>query len=77
MSSDIPSGDNELQGSPFCCFAAEGGRKRGKMAMTWDQYPEINKIEIGQALDFCCRQILHILPEFTDKFQQAYSVDGF
>ena len=45
--------------------------------MTWDQYPEINKIEIGQALDFCCRQILHILPEFTDKFQQAYSVDGF
>ena len=28
-------------------------------------------------VDFACRQILHVLPEFTDKFQQAYSENGF
>lgn len=47
------------------------------MAITLEKYPEINSKEIGQALDFCCQQILHILPEFTYKFQQAYSMNGF
>ena len=47
------------------------------MGKTFEGYPEITKEEINKALDFCNRQILHILPEFTDKFQQAYSVDGF
>ena len=44
---------------------------------TFESYPEIGKEEIQQALDFCNRQILHVLPEFTDRFQQAYSVNGF
>ena len=47
------------------------------MSITLDGYPEISKEEIKQALDFSCRQILHILPEFTDKFQQAYSENNF
>ena len=47
------------------------------MSTTFDNYPEIGREEIRQALEFCCQQILHILPEFTDKFQQAYSEGGF
>ena len=47
------------------------------MAITFEGYPEITKEEIDRALEFCNEQILHILPEFTDKFQQAYSVNGF
>ncbi len=47
------------------------------MAITFDGYPEINEKEIGAAMDFCNRQILHVLPQFTDKFQKAYSEDGF
>ncbi len=37
----------------------------------------ISDIEIQEALSFSCSQILHILPEFTEKFQDKYSVDGF
>lgn len=37
----------------------------------------ISDIEIQEALSFSCSQILHILPEFTEKFQNKYSVDGF
>lgn len=40
-------------------------------------YPEITGEEMKKALDFCNRQILHVLPEFTDKFQKAYSEGGF
>lgn len=47
------------------------------MGVTFEGYPEITEKEMKQALDFCCRQILHVLPEFTDKFQQAYSENGF
>ena len=47
------------------------------MSITFEGYPEITKEEIDKALEFCNKQILHILPEFTDKFQQAYSVNGF
>ena len=41
------------------------------------EYQEISKEEVKQALDFSAAQILKYLPEFTDKFQNAYSVDNF
>lgn len=47
------------------------------MGVTFEGYPGITEKETAEALDFCCRQILHVLPEFTDKFQQAYSENGF
>ncbi|MCM1046127.1 MAG: glycoside hydrolase family 88 protein [Candidatus Gastranaerophilales bacterium] len=47
------------------------------MPITFENYPEITKEEIREALDFCKEQILHILPEFTDKFQKAYSEGNF
>ena len=47
------------------------------MGITFEGYPEISREEIKAALDFSCRQILHVLPEFTDKFQNAYSENGF
>ena len=47
------------------------------MGVTFEGYPEISGEEIKQALDFCNRQSLHVLPDFTDKFQQAYSENGF
>lgn len=40
-------------------------------------YPEIGREEVGKALDFCCGQICRVLPEFTHKFENAYSVNGF
>ena len=40
-------------------------------------YQEISKEQITQALDFVCEQILTNLPKFTDKFQNAYSVNQF
>lgn len=47
------------------------------MEKKFETYPEISSEEIRSALDFACRQNLHVLPEFTDKFQQAYSENGF
>ena len=47
------------------------------MALTLEGYPEITGEEIGKALDFCSRQILHVLPEFTTAFQNAFSENGF
>lgn len=47
------------------------------MGIVFEEYPGISGEEIKCALDFCTRQILHVLPEFTDKFQQAYSEKGF
>ena len=41
------------------------------------EYQEISKEEVKQASDFSAAQILKYLPEFTDKFQNAYSVDNF
>lgn len=40
-------------------------------------YDGISPRQVGEALDFACRQILHYLPEFTDQFQNAYSEGGF
>lgn len=36
--------------------------------ITFENYPEISAQEIRDALNFCNRQILKNLPEFTDKF---------
>lgn len=47
------------------------------MGAILENYPGITGEQIKSALDFCNRQILHVLPEFTDKFQQAYSENGF
>lgn len=54
-----------------------GEEERTEMGITFEGYPEINTEEVNKGLDFCNRQILHVLPEFTDKFQQAYSENGF
>lgn len=43
----------------------------------FEEYLEISEKEIKDALDFCSRQVLRNLPEFTDKFQNAYSEGGF
>lgn len=40
-------------------------------------YPEITLEEIREALDFSCKQIINVLPDFTDKFQNAHSENGF
>lgn len=47
------------------------------MSRSFDTYQEILPEEIEAALDFGEAQILHDLPEFTDKFQKAYSENGF
>ena len=39
--------------------------------------PIITHDEMDQALDFSSNQIINNLPEFTYKFQNAYSEDGF
>lgn len=41
------------------------------------EYPVITGGEIKEALDRCCEQLLKVLPGFTDRFQNAYSVGGF
>ena len=41
------------------------------------EYSKITREEVLQALDFSAEQIKKYLPEFTDKFQNAYSENGF
>lgn len=48
-----------------------------KVRKNWEQMPEITSEEIKTALDTACAQIESCLPEFTDKFQNAYSENGF
>lgn len=43
----------------------------------YDTFPEISDRELKDAMEFCVRQIVTVLPEFTDKFQKAHSVDNF
>lgn len=43
----------------------------------FDKKPLIKENEIKDAMDFAVRQILACLPEFTYKFQNAYSENGF
>ena len=44
---------------------------------SYDKFPEITEKELQEAMEFCVKQIVHVLPEFTEKFQNAYSVDNF
>ncbi len=41
------------------------------------KYTEINAEEIKDALNFCVEQVVANLPEFTEKFQNAYSINNF
>lgn len=50
---------------------------RISMAITLERYPKISADEIKAALDFCSGQILHVLPQFTDVFENAYSENNF
>ena len=47
------------------------------MSISFETYEMISAEEIDCALAFCEAQILRVLPEFTDKFQKAYSENGF
>lgn len=47
------------------------------MKKLFKDMPIINQDEMNQALDFASNQIINNLPEFTYKFQNAYSEDGF
>lgn len=45
--------------------------------MLFETMPVISKEEIKDALDFASNQVIANLPEFTHKFQKAYSENGF
>lgn len=45
--------------------------------MDFSGYAEISQEEIKAALDFSCAQVLGNLGQFTEKFQNAYSVNNF
>lgn len=47
------------------------------MSVLLEQYEKMNQQEMQDALAFSVKQIVTILPEFTDKFQKAYSEEGF
>ena len=40
-------------------------------------HEEIGSAAVAAGLDFACKQILKVLPDFTDMFQPAYSIDNF
>lgn len=43
----------------------------------FEEKPEILDVEVKEALDFCTKQVINNLPEFTHQFQKAYSEEGF
>lgn len=43
----------------------------------FENYPVLSEKDLNDALGFCVQQILTVLPEFTDKFQKAYSENNF
>lgn len=47
------------------------------MSLNFDTYKTISAEEIDAALDFAEAQIVRVLPQFTGKFQKAYSENGF
>jgi len=47
------------------------------MKILFEDMPIISEKEIEEALEFCAGQVERNLPEFTDKFQKAYSEDNF
>ena len=49
----------------------------GEEAMLFENMPVITGEEVECALRFSAEQVVRNLPEFTYKFQKAYSEDGF
>lgn len=47
------------------------------MEKKYKDYKAISEREMKEGLDFAVKQIINILPEFTDRFQPAYSNDNF
>jgi len=47
------------------------------MKKSFDKYTEITNSEIQEGFEFAAKQIISILPDFTDKFQPAYSINNF
>lgn len=47
------------------------------MDILFREKPVITKKEVEEALTFCKDQVLKNLPQFTEKFQNAYSENGF
>lgn len=47
------------------------------MKKSFDKYTEITNSEIEEGFEFATKQIISILPDFTDKFQPAYSINNF
>lgn len=47
------------------------------MKKSFDKYTEITNLEIQEGFEFAAKQIISILPDFTDKFQPAYSINNF
>lgn len=45
--------------------------------VTFNEAKEISSKEIDYALSFAAKQIIYYLPDFTEKFQNAYSINGF
>ena len=54
-----------------------GMRKKMTEISKMKNHEEIGSAGITAGLDFACRQILRILPDFTEKFQPAYSIGNF
>ncbi len=47
------------------------------MSRDFSKYPTLKWEELEAGMDFAVEQILKALPEFTDKFEDSASVDGF
>ena len=47
------------------------------MEILYENMPVITEEEVESALSFCKEQVVRNLPEFTDKFQKAYSEQNF
>ena len=47
------------------------------MKKYFEDYKCIDNNDINGGMEFAVRQILHVLPEFTDYFEKAYSEGGF
>ena len=47
------------------------------MKRYFESYRCINSGDIRGGMEFAVRQILHVLPEFTEHFEKAYSEGGF
>ncbi len=47
------------------------------MSGDFSGYPLLSGADLAAGMDFAVKQILHVLPEFTEKFEKAYSENGF